>query len=208
MLLQSVTLLRRQKLLTEYLINSSGSSLERFQTALTEQKLSTGHVLDVLNYAFGLIDNLVRFQKIAGKIPQLSQKSAECKALASGMGNLKKIRNQHQHIIEHLLNEFSGPLLGALSWVAGTKNYLASFQDIGRERSIPTMIFDTHEKRFTQEFCYVYGEKYYDLKKAIDAMHQFSNFIESSVQIQLNGQKINPDDMIIAICVELKFPNE
>ena len=70
LLVQSVTLLRRQWLLTERVIVSGALTLRRFEKSVIDQKANVEDVLDVLNYAFSLIDNLVKFQKVAGSIPQ------------------------------------------------------------------------------------------------------------------------------------------
>ena len=202
LLLQSTILLHRQALLTENLIKSGGQICIEFQHAVAENRQSVENVLNVLNYAFGLIDNLVRFQKIAGSIPRLNQKSPEYRLFSNGMGKLKDARNNHQHINNELINSFSGPLLGSVSWTDGSKCYTACLHDIGRERSMPGLIYDTIERKFTSEFCYIFGEKYHDLQKAIVSMRDYINYIERIVQIRLNKSPIIISDHYLVISVE------
>jgi hypothetical protein len=205
LLIQSVTLLKRQRLLTEHLITSGKVSLAKFEAAMLANSATVEHVLEVLVYVFALIDNLVRFQKIAASIPQLNHKKGkEPQALSSGMGDLKEVRNQHQHINNHILNDFTGPLLGTVSWISGSRNYIATFPDIGRERSIPSMVYDREESKFVNEFCYVFGEKYYDLQKAIQSMRNFGDHINRIVRIEANGVEMNPDEFFLALSMEFK----
>lgn len=80
-LIQAVVLLDRQFLLTDYLIESKKITLKEFEQALAEKRQSISQVLSVYNYIFALIDNLVRYQKIASVIPRLSQKKKNFKIL-------------------------------------------------------------------------------------------------------------------------------
>jgi hypothetical protein len=201
-LIQSVVLLKRQSLLTEHLIIRGRAVMEEFQDAVTQQKQSVEHVLDVLNFAFSLIDNLVKYQKIARSIPRLNQKSPEYRVLISSLGELTEIRNQHQHINRSILNNFTGPLLGTVSWAVGNANYTASFNDIGRERSVPGMAFDTQENRFVLEFCYVFGEKYHDLQKAINGMRNFNSYLDQTVVVSIDGALFKAEENYLAMCAK------
>jgi hypothetical protein len=205
LLIQSVVLLDRQYLLTQHLIDTQGIALQEFEDAISSGQQNISHVLDVYNYAFALIDHLVRYQKIAFSIPRLSQKTPEYRALNDSMAELKDMRNQHQHINNDIENSYTGPLLGSVSWVSGSKQYTAGFHDIGRERSMPGMILDTRTGTFVREFCYVYNEKYHDLKKAILGMHTFNQYINALVKITIDGKPYDPKDHFVAFCVEFKI---
>ncbi len=85
-LVQAVVLLNRQYLLTDHLIDTQRPLLQGFEHAIDEGQQTLNHVLDVYNYVFGLIDHLVRYQKIAMSLPRLNQTSAEHRALNLAMG--------------------------------------------------------------------------------------------------------------------------
>ncbi len=202
-LIQCVVLLKRQSLLTEHLVKKGQAVMQEFQDAIAGQKQSVEHVLDVLNFAFALIDSLVKYQKIARSVPRLSQKSPEYRSLISSLGELTEIRNQHQHINRYLLNNFTGPLIGTVSWVVDAVNYSASFNDIGRERSVPGMVFDIKENRFVLEFCYIFGDKYHDLQKAITGMRDFHTYIDSTMIVAVDGIVFNGNEHYLATSAKL-----
>jgi hypothetical protein len=207
-LIQTVVLLKRQFLLTEHLLKRGRKALEDFQDAVSAQRQSVEHVLDVLNFAFALIDNLVRYQKIARSIPRINQKSPEFRALISSLGELTDIRNQHQHINRNIMNNFSGPLLGTVSWTDANANYFASFNDVGRQRSVPGMVFDTQENRFVLQFCYIFGDKYHDLQRAIEGMQSFNAYLDKRVVISLDGARFSADEHYMAGCATFILPHE
>jgi len=198
---EAVVLLDRQYLLTCHLIKTRASVLTEFEQAINAKEQSLKHVLDAFNYVFALIDNLVRYQKIASSLPILSQKRAECRALDSAMGALKDVRNQLQHINNDIDNEYSGPLLGAVCWVSDTSQFIASFHDVSRPRSTPGIVFDTQKGQYVHEFVYVYNEVYHDLGKAIAGMHAFQSFVKQSFKVQMDGKPYDPNNHFVAACV-------
>lgn len=121
------------------------------------------------------------------------------------MGELKDIRDQIQHINNDIENDYTGPLLGNIFWVVGTKQFNAVFHDIGRERSAPGAILDTATGKYLHEFCYVYNEKYYDLQKAIDGVKVFNLWINSKIKIQIDGKDYNIRNHFAAFGAEFKF---
>ncbi|MBI4190315.1 MAG: hypothetical protein HY525_07220 [Betaproteobacteria bacterium] len=187
-LAQAVVLLSRQYLLTDHLIETRGYVLREFERAIEEKRQALDHVLDVYNYVFALIDHLVRYEKIAFVLPRLNQKIAEYRALRDAMGELKDIRNQLQHINNDVENDNSGPLLGAVCWVSGQRQFIASFHDIGRRRSSPGIILDTRTGTFAQEFCYFYNDAYHDLGRAIEGVRTFNKFVNSQVHVEVDGK--------------------
>ena len=205
-LVQAVVLLQRQYLLTEHLIQTRGPVLQDFETAVAEQRQGLDNVLDAYNYVFALVDHLVRYEKIAFGLPRLNQKSAHHRALRAGMGTLKQIRNQLQHLNNGIENANSGPLLGAICWVSGIRQFMAFFHDIGRARSSPGIIFDTRDRRHLQQFCYVCNDTYHDLGAAIDAMRAFDAFISEVVHVTIDGKPYDPKDHYGALCVEVRLP--
>jgi hypothetical protein len=203
-LVQAVVLLTRQYLLTEHLIETRSIVLREFERAIDEQRQALDHVLDVYNYVFALVDHLVRHEKIAFSIPRFNHRSDEYRALEAGMGSLKEIRNQLQHI-NNDINDYSGPLLGAICWISGQRQFIASFHDIGRPRSFPGIVLDTQTGRYLQEFCYIYNDVYHDLGKAIEGMRTFNTFTTSQVTIELDGKPYDPKEHFAALCVGFRM---
>jgi hypothetical protein len=152
---EAVVLLERQYLLTCHLIDTRSGALEALEQAIGTKTAQLNHVLAVFGYVFALIDDLVRYQKIVFSLPVFSQKSPECRALNAAMGELKEVRNQLQHINNDIENEQSGPLLGAVCWIKGRSQFIASFNDISRRRSTPGIVLDTQTGKYLHEFCYV-----------------------------------------------------
>jgi hypothetical protein len=205
-LIQSVILLDRQYALIEHLINAQGHVLKDFEYVVEKNEQALSHVLDVYNYVFALIDHLDRYRKIALSIPKLNQKSVEYRALINSMGELKDVRDQIQHINNDIENEYTGPLLGSIFWISGTKQFIAMFHDVGRKRSAPGAIFDTRTGKYVHNFCYVYNDKYHDLEKAIDGVKSFNIYLNSIIKIQIADKDYNIKDHFSAMWMEFRFP--
>ena len=205
LLLQTTVLLNRQYLLADHLIAVQGTALKELENAIAQKRQTISHVLNVYNYVIALIDHLVRYHKIAVILPRLSRKNPEYRALNEAMGELKKIRNQLQHVNNDILNDFKGPLLGGICWVSNKKQFVVTFNDIGRQRFLPCLVFDSRKKEYVHEFCYVYNEKYYDLNKAINGMRKFNEYIESLVKIKINGKVYDEKEHFMALCIEVQI---
>ena len=165
-------------------------------------------MLDVYHYIFALIDHLVRYQKIAFMLPRLNKKDPEYRALDDAMGHIKDIRNQLQHINNDIENDYTGPLLGAVWWVSGQRQFVAVFPDIGRPRSSPGIILDTCTGKYGQEFCYVYNGEYHDLSRAIAGVREFNEFMNARVRVKVDGRPYDPKEHFVALCIELRIPAE
>lgn len=204
-LTQSVILLDRQYCLIEHLINAQHHVLQDFEHAIAKKEEALNHVLDVYNYAFGLIDHIERYRKIALSIPRLNQKELECRSFIESMGAIRDVRDQLQHINNDIENNYSGPLLGSVCWISEQKQFIAAFHDIGRQRSFPGLILDTNTGQYIHEFCFVYNEKYHDLQKAIEGVRAFNKYIKSKIQVQIDGKNYETKDHFAAICSEFKL---
>jgi hypothetical protein len=206
-LIQGVVLLNRQYLLMDHLIETKSCVLRDFECAIEEKRQALNHVLEVYNYVFALIDHLVRYQKIAFVLPRLNQKSAEYRALNDAMGDIKEIRNQLQHINNNVENEYTGPLLGAVCWISSQRQFIASFNEIGRTRSTPGIILNTQTLTYEQEFCYIYNDAYHDLGKAIEGVSTFNEFVNSRVYVEVNGKPYDPKDHFLALRIDIQIPS-
>jgi hypothetical protein len=203
-LVQTVVLLERQHLITEHLVETiGGPAIQRMEDALAEGKQGLNHVLDIFNYVFSLIDHLVRFQKIAASLPKFSQKSAEFRALHSKMGDLKNVRNQLQHINNDIQNDYTGPLLGAISWANKSTQFMTTFWDVGRERRFSGTTFKAMEDSFGIGLRYIYNEKDHNLDLALEGAREFNAFILRSVKIETDGKPYNVEEHFVALRVSI-----
>jgi len=205
LLIQAVVLLQRQRLLAENLVRTGSSTLVEFEDAVSKGKQNIDHVLSVFNYCWALVDQLERYRKIASVVPRLSQKSAEFRAMEASLRPLTNVRNQFQHINNHIRNENSGPLLGAVCWTNENTQFMATLPDLGSARTVPGIPVDTKTGAYTSQFCYVYNDDYFDLGAAIDAMRAFQQYIDQAVQIQVDGKGFVSGEHFIAIRTEFKF---
>ncbi len=205
---QAIVLLERQYLLLSRLVDTN-TSLRNFEKAVKVKEQALDHVLDVYNYAFALIDHLARYHKIAFSIPRLNHKAPEYRALNASLEEIKNLRDQIQHINNVIENEYTGPLLGAVCWIDSNEKhqqYIASFHDLGRQRTSYGIVFDTQKSIHIQEFVLVYNEKYYDLGKAIEAIHVFNQYIKLTVKIEVGGKEYDAKDHFLALTCKIDLP--
>ena len=141
LLIQTIVLLQRQKMLIDRHVATQSLILGDFEKSVSGATQSVAEVLDVYNNVFGLIDHLVRYQKIASNIPKFNQKTAEYNTLEMALSGLKDIRNQFQHINNHIENKFSGSLLGSISWINGIASFTAALPDFNRTETMPSLVF-------------------------------------------------------------------
>jgi hypothetical protein len=207
-LAQAAVLLDRQYLMLTRIHERGKPALTTAETAIDAKSTTIEHVLDVYNYVFALIDNLARYQKIAGALPRFNQKEPEFRALAASLGNIKGARNQLQHINNDIENDYSGPLLGGICWINGDRQFLVALHDIGRKRSSPGIVFDNWNNRYLNEFCFTYGDTYYDLAKAMAGVRAFNSYLASAVRIEIDGKPYVADQHFSAISVAFLTQSE
>lgn len=117
-LIHAFVLLGRQFLVTEYVVKRRKPKvLASFEKSLKSKKQGIQDVLRVYELAFSIVDNIVRYEKIARILPKFSQKSDEFKLFSSKLTGMKELRNLLQHINGDLDTEFKSPILGGVSWV-------------------------------------------------------------------------------------------
>lgn len=196
-LVQAVVLLDRQYRMLERACTDGRGKLSTLERSISSAPLD--EVLDAYNYVLSLVEALARYQKTAFSIPRMNQKSAEYRAFAAAMGDIKDVRDQLQHLNNDIENENIGPLLGGIAWVTNKDNYLVALNDIGRKRSVPGIPYDTQEKKYVSNFCFTYGDKYYDLAKALDGLRAFHAYILRTVQIEIDGKPYVATEHFIAI---------
>ncbi len=85
---------------------------------------------------------------------------------------------------------------------------MASFQDIGRERTSPGLAFNPYTGTHAQGFCYVYNEIYHDLGKAIEGMRAFDEYVNATVHVQIDGKPYDANKHFIAACFVIEISPE
>jgi hypothetical protein len=199
LLIQAVVLLQRQHLLAEHLIAEGALTLAEFEHAIMQGRQSIDNVLAVFNYCWALVDQLERYRKIAAVVPRLNQKGAEFRAFETALRPLTGIRNQFQHINNHIRNDNSGPLLGSVCWMNNNAQFIASLPDLGPTRSVPGIYLDTKTGAFGSQLCYVYNDDFYDLGNAVEGMRVFQSFVDAFGQINLDGVAFDQRKHFIAM---------
>lgn len=83
-LVHAFVLLGRQYLVNEHIVKlRKPRVLSLFEKAVNNKKTSINDVIRVYDLAFSIVDNIVRYQKIASILPRFSQKSEEFKTFDS-----------------------------------------------------------------------------------------------------------------------------
>lgn len=205
-LIHAFVLLGRQYLITEHIVTKRKAKvLSLFEKSIENKNTSIYDVVRVYELAFTIVDNIVRYQKIASILPRFNQKTEEFKTFSSKLSGLKDLRNLLQHINGDIDTEFTSPILGGVTWIKNNKNYIAAFNDLGEPRSLPGIVFDTKEMTYTKEFCYVHNGVYYDLSEAIDGYRTYQKYVESKCTVNLEGKPYNVKDHIIGVATEFKL---
>lgn len=205
LLIQAAVLLQRQYLLGEHLVRTGSVILSNFEQAVVEGTQSIENVLGVFNYCWALVDQLERYRKIASVVPRLNQKGAEFRALEKALRPLTTIRNQFQHINNHVRNDNLGPLLGSVCWINGKAQFIASLPDLGPPRSVPGISLDTKTGAFEQQLCYIHNDDFYDLGIALDGMRSFQRYVDCLIQVSIDGTAFIQKDNFIALRVEFEL---
>lgn len=199
-LVHAFVLLGRQFLITEYIVrHRKPKVLAAFERSVSQGKQSIQDALKVYELAFSLVDNFVRYEKIASMLPRFSQKSDEYKLFSSRLSGMKELRNLLQHIQGDIDTEFESPILGGVTWAKGDTNYMAAFNDIGVQRSLPGLVYDTINRKFVKDFCYVHNGNYYDLSLAIKGYREYQRYVEQKCDVQIDGKSYKAEEHYIAL---------
>jgi hypothetical protein len=203
-LFQTIVLLKRQFEMIERIKIAIKTQQNDIENSIGNDAQTIEQVYNIYISVFSVIDHLVRYQKIAHVLPRFNQKDNEFIEFNNGMGDLKDIRNQIQHINNEIENQFEGPLLGAICWIKGNAQYITSFHDLGRERSTPGIILNTTTGKYLNEFCFIYNGIYHDLGKALISCVQFNAYVDNRVKIGVNGKEFSSKDHFAAVRFEFK----
>lgn len=206
-LIHAFILLGRQFLINEQVVRKRKPRvLAAFEKGIAEKRQEIKDVIRVYELAFSIVDNIVRYEKIASMLPRFSKKSEEFRLFSSRLNGMKELRNLLQHINEDIDTEFESPILGGITWCKNDINYIAAFNDLGERRSIPGLIYDNQENRFTKDFCYVHNGKYYDLSMAIKGYQDYQHHVEEQCQLYLDGSRYKPNEHFFALAIDFRPP--
>lgn len=200
----AIALIRQHQLLSN-IAEKRDSVLGRFESSIPKRDDGFQAVFDVYNYVFALLDSVVRYHKMAHTLPGISKKNLPYRRLDDAVDHFKDARNQIQHLNNDVINDFSGPLMGAITWPNGVKNYNALLNDVGRVRSTRTLTFDTKTASFAHGLCYVYNEKHYDLDAAVSVIHEFHSNLISKMVIRAGEADFDPLSNIAAFEVSYEI---
>lgn len=151
------------------------------------------------NFVFLFVDLIVRIKKTAYKIPVLNQKEAEYRKFNDALGAIVSVRDRFQHANNDIINADSDSLIGAISWTSEGFLYCLTLQDVSREKhstSIPVQIATDEggvKAVFDVGLSYVFNEVIYDLDSMFQATKEFTEYVDSRLNINFNGEplKIN-----------------
>lgn len=202
-LIQTFVLLHRQYDLAMRVIAVQGRIVEEIEESLSAETQRYEQALDLQNYVFALVDHLVRFQKIALSLPRFNYRSPEYTAFVAAMGDLKEIRNQFQHINNDAENSFQGPLLGAICWGRGDRQFVVTMHDIGRERSSSLVAYDRKEGGFPEHLRFIYNDRDHDLVAACNAMTALWDWIAKRVFLKVDGKDFAPIDHTAILSIRI-----
>jgi hypothetical protein len=205
-LAQTIVLLNRQYEIIQHLSSKREPEvLGSIEKDITSGSQTVQSLYPVYEYIFSLIDNLVRYQKILNVTPKVSQREQSIVKYNKALEPLKQARNQIQHINNDIENSFSGPLLGSICWNRGLTQYVISLGDIGRSRSTPGIVLDTHTGRFVAELCYVYNETYHDLHKAVSETQEIHEWLSNTINITIDNAPYDPNSHFQALKLEFNL---
>ena len=199
-LVHAFVLLGRQFLITEHVVRKRKPNvLSAFERSINNGKQNIQDVLRVYELAFSIVDNIVRYKKIASMLPRFSQKSEEYQRFAERLSGMTELRNLLQHIQGDIDTEFESPILGGVTWVKGKFNYMAAFHDVGVKKTLPGLVYDTRNGKFTKDFCYVHNGVYYDLSRAIAGYRGYQRYVEAKCNVQIDGKPYKIDEHYVAL---------
>lgn len=204
-LLQAAIVLSREYVLIDRLVTTGEATLRAFENVIGDKRESIKRGLDVYNYVYALIEHLARYQKLASSVPRINQKSVEFRSFDRAMGRIKEARNSLQHLNNAIENTFTGPLMGSINWRAGGNEYLVAFHDIGRQRDSPGIIFDTKDSSFRHTFVFVYNHEYHDLEAAIQGVRELQEYIDSRIQVEIDGRPYDPKEHLASLKITLQY---
>ena len=203
--IRTFILLGRQAALLNYLSEERKPRvLSSFENCFASGLPGLRDVVAVYEFAFALVDNVHRYFTIASPLPKFNKKSPEFRQLTKKTDGIEDLRNLLQHLRGDIDTEFESPILGGVTWANGLTNYMACFHEIGDQRSVPGLVFDSVAGAFIQQFCYVHDGKYYDLMLAIEGCREYQSYVEAVAEVQIDGTPYRIDGHFTALKMDIR----
>ncbi len=152
----------------------------------TRVEQDSGVVIELYIVFLSLVDYLHRFHEIVSAMPLLRKDSPELKRLAQCFVRVEEIRNYLQHMREDLMGNgpLKFPILGGISWIRGTKNYMLLPDQPTQMYDVPGIAFDRLEKRYVCRYQLSIGGHDLQLDTAYEEAKRFWRWLEGISVIQ------------------------
>jgi len=152
----------------------------------TKVEQDSGIVIELYISVLGLVDYLHRFHEIVSAMPLLRKDGPELKRLDQHFARVEEVRNYVQHMRGDLManGPLKFPVLGAITWVRGRRNYFLLSDQPNQMHETPGIAFDRHEERFICRYQISVGGHELKLDTAYEEAKIFWNWLEESTAIQ------------------------
>lgn len=149
-------------------------------------KQDAGIVIELYIDVLGLVDYLHRFHEIVSAMPLLRKDTPELRRLDQSLTRVEEVRNYLQHMRGDLManGPLTFPVLGAISWVRGRKNYFLLSNQPVQMREAPGIVFDRLESKYVCNYQLAVGGHELKLDTAYDEAKRFWKWLEEHAVIQ------------------------
>ena len=164
--------------------------LERSWASLCEKILSIRQrsdidelkALDLMSYAWQVVDHAYRFHNVLKHIPKLDRKDIRFRAVEKSGFLLKEVRNYIQHVDSetHKLKALTSyPILGALAWglTDGSASISICLGTLPEETSFHTVAYDVEEGAYLREVLLCVADKTLNLQKVFNEIYEINNLL-------------------------------
>lgn len=136
--------------------------------------------------ALGLIDYFHRFHEVVSVMTLINKKQPELKRLTKAMVPVTLCRNYLQHMRGDLMKNDSidYPVLGAISWVYGGRNYILFSSQATHSFSVPGIAYDRFAQKYVCKFQLIVGGHEIRLDSVYSEIKSFWIWLEKSFAIE------------------------
>ncbi len=152
----------------------------------TRVEQDSGIVIELYISVLSFVDYLHRFHEIVSAMPLLRKDAPELKRLSQFFVRVEEIRNYLQHMRGDLManGPLKFPILGGISWIRGTKNYMLLSNQPIQTYDAPGIAFDRLEKRYVCRYQLCIGGHELQLDTAFEEAKKFWKWLEGISVIQ------------------------
>jgi len=160
--------------------------------------------------ALGLIDYFHRFNEIVSAMPLIRNDQRELRRLNDFIAPVKECRNYLQHMRGDLMTNdaITYPVLGAISWVSGNRNYFLFSNQPTQNFSAPGIAYDRFNKRYVCKYMLVVGGHEIKIDTVFSEVKLFWKWLEKVAVIEPSNIKDYVWGKPTIIYSEIKEPNK